>query len=441
MNSPEDNHPTQPQIIVIGAGAAGLLAAAVAAEMGRKVLLVEKNRKPGVKILMSGGTRCNLTHACDAKGIIEAYREQGRFLHSALAKLDPPGVVELFRDEGVEVKTEDTGKIFPASDSAVDVQQALLRRLARSGAAISTGEGVTRIASDDDGFVVTTTTRTLRCSKLIVTTGGQSYPGCGTTGEGFHWAEQLGHTIVTPRPALVPLLTDEPWVKGLQGLTMPDVWVAVRIRPDALQDGLALLPRRLAIRRGNKSGLLAQRQSSLLFTHIGLSGPAALDVSRAVAIFPKPRMLELICDFLPKRSAEEIESTWSKEAAAEGGKLLINLIAQHIPRRLAETLMTLTGASLELRAAEWAKSLRKSLVALVKACPIPLSGTLGFEKAEVTTGGIDLKEVDSRTMESKRIPGLYFAGEILDLDGPIGGYNFQAAFSTGMLAGLSAAGD
>jgi predicted flavoprotein YhiN len=439
MNPPENTEQTDWEVIVIGAGAAGLLAAIAAAERGRQVLLVEKNRKPGVKILMSGGTRCNLTHDCDARGIIEAYGDQGKFLHSALAKLDPAGVVELFRVEGVEVKTEETGKIFPISNSAVDVQQALLRRLARSGAKIISGEGVTEFRPVEGGFRVATSTRELHCSKLVVTTGGQSYPGCGTTGEGFQWAQKLGHTIVPPRPALVPLLTDEPWVKGLQGLTIPDALVEIRIRKDVGGDA-PQAPRRGMRGRLGKDGVLARRRSSLLFTHIGLSGPAALDVSRAVATYPKPRMLELNCDFLPDQSLEVIEARWSKEASQEGAKLLVNLIAQHIPRRLAETLMAQAGIAPELRAAEWSKPLRKVVVALVKASPIALAGTLGFEKAEVTTGGIDLKEIDSRTMESRLLPGLYFAGEILDLDGPIGGYNFQAAFSTGMLAGLSAAG-
>lgn len=426
------------EIIIIGAGAAGLLAAIVASEQGRRVLLLEKNRKPGVKILMSGGTRCNLTHDTDARGIIEAYGDQGKFLHSALARLDPKGVIELFGAEGVGVKREDTGKIFPQSDSAVDVQQALLRRAGRAGVILSTGEAVTEFAVVDGGFEVVTPTRRLSCAKLIVTTGGKSYPGCGTTGEGIEWAEKLGHRIVPPRPALAPLLTDELWVKGLQGLTIPDASVEIRIQKEVAADAPAA-PRQGLRGRVGKDGVLARRRSSLLFTHIGLSGPAALDVSRAVATYPKPRMLELVCDFLPGQTLEAIETQWSQEASREGGKLLLNLVAQHIPRRLAETLMARAQIPLELRGAEWSKPLRKALVTQVKACRIPMAGTLGFEKAEVTTGGVDLGDVDSRTMESRRTRGLYFAGEVLDLDGPIGGYNFQAAFSTGMLAGLSAA--
>lgn len=432
------SHRFEQEIVVVGAGAAGLMAAIAAAEQGRTVLVVEKNRKPGVKILMSGGTRCNVTHDTDARGIIEAYGDQGRFLHSALAKLDPRGVVELFAAEGVQVKREETGKLFPVSDSAVDVQQALLRRAERAGVKLSSGEGVSGFASIDGGFEVTTATRTLCCHKLIVTTGGKSYPGCGTTGQGFEWAESLGHTIIAPRPALVPLLTDDLWVKQLQGLTIPDALVEIRIAKEFAAE--APPPNKQGLRgRVGKDGVMARRRSSLLFTHIGLSGPAALDVSRAVATYAKPRMLELVVDFLPGVKLETLEAEWSKEASREGGKLVLNLVAQQIPRRLAETLLARAQIPAELRGAEWSKSQRKALLAEVKSSRIAMAGTLGFEKAEVTTGGIDLAEVDSRTMESRKVKGLYFAGEILDLDGPIGGYNFQAAFSTGMLAGLSAA--
>jgi predicted Rossmann fold flavoprotein len=426
------------EVIVLGAGAAGLLAAIAAAECGRQVLVLEKNRKPGVKILMSGGTRCNLTHNTDARGIIEAYGDAGRFLHSALAKLDPRGVIELFQAEGVEVKIEETGKIFPVSDSAVDVQQALLRRVGRSGARLSAGEAATAISKETDDYLIETPSRSLRCRRLIITTGGKSYPGCGTTGDGYAWAEIFGHQIIPPRPALTPLLVDEEWVKGLQGLTIPDAEVGIRIQPEIEADAPSAL-RRCARGRLGKDKFLARRRASLLFTHLGLSGPAALDVSRAVTTYPKPRLLELVCDFLPAQAAEAIETQWTQEAAREGARLLVNLLSTHVPRRLAETLMTRAKIPLELRAAEWSKPLRKALIAQIKASRIPLAGTLGFEKAEVTTGGVDLSEVNSKTMESRKVKGLYFAGEILDLDGPIGGYNFQAAFSTGLLAGMSAA--
>src|SRR4051794_5639509 len=307
-------------IVVLGAGAAGLVAAARAAELDRRVLLLEKNRKPGVKILMSGGTRCNLTHATDNRGIVEAYGPPGKFLHSALAALSVQDTVRLFEEEGVATKVEPTGKIFPVSDRALDVLEALLRRLRRSGATLSAGEPVTEFKPAADGFTVATPLRTITSGRVILTTGGKSYPGCGTTGDGYRLAAAFGHTIVPPRPALVPITTDAPWVAALRGVTLPDVQLRVH------QDG-----QKLAARRG-----------SLLFAHFGLTGPVALDVSRVVSGHPDPRALHLEIDLLPAVPEAELDQFLQAEALASGKKQLANVLATHLPHRLAETLLTLT---------------------------------------------------------------------------------------------------
>ena len=207
--------------IVIGAGAAGLVTAIHAAERGRRVLLLEKSRKPGVKILMSGGTRCNITHDCDARGIVEAFGTNGKFLHSALANFGVRETVEFFNGEGVATKAEETGKIFPVSNKAIDVLDALLRRLHRSGATLALTEPAKAVAAIDGGFSVTTPVRTVTAAKLLVTTGGLSYPGCGTTGDGYGFAKQFGHTVTATSPALVPLTTKPDWVPELKGITLP----------------------------------------------------------------------------------------------------------------------------------------------------------------------------------------------------------------------------
>ncbi len=407
-------------VIVIGAGAAGLVAAAEAAARGLRTLLIEKNRRPGVKILMSGGTRCNLTHATDKWGIIKAYGKQGNFLHSALAALSPADLVKLIEDEGVPTKIEETGKVFPVSNRATDVSEALMRRLERSGAELALEEPVQRIEriQTEPGFQLTTGNRTILARKVIITVGGQSYSGSGTSGDGYAWATALGHTVVAPRPALVPLTTDVSWVRELSGVTVPDV--AVQLFAEG------------------QAKTLDQRRGSLLFTHFGLSGPVILDISGAYTLLPSPAKARLSCDFLPDARVEQIEEEF-RDAAKGGGKrrLIVNLIAERLPRRLVEALLALAEIQPETRAAEFSKSGRTGLVQAIKRAEIPITGSRGFAKAEVTAGGVALEEVDSRTMESKRVPGLYFAGEILDLDGPIGGYNFQAAFSTGVLAGRS----
>src|SRR6478672_7403602 len=219
-------------VIVIGAGAAGLVAAAEAASRGRRTLLLEKNQRPGVKILMAGGTRCNLTHATDKWGIIKAYGEQGNFLHSALAALSPADLVKLIEDEGVPTKVEETGKIFPVSNRATDVLDALMKRFSRSSAELSLEEPVQRMErlADASVFPITTNRRELTTEKVIITVGGQSYPGSGTTGDGYAWAAAFGHTIVPPRPALVPLVSEAAWVRGLSGITIPDVAVELTRR-------------------------------------------------------------------------------------------------------------------------------------------------------------------------------------------------------------------
>ena len=402
-------------VVVVGGGAAGLLAAARAAERGKRVLLLEKNTKAGVKILMSGGTRCNLTHAADRRGIAEAFpRDQSRFLHGPLAALGPEELVDLFHRAGLETKVESTGKIFPRSDRALDVQRTLLGMLQNSGARLALGEGVSEITRTDDGFRVRTAERCLACGSVILATGGQSYPGCGTTGDGYAWAKALGHAIVPPRPALVPLKTRETWAHDLTGLTMPDV--------------------RLSVRARNSKKPLATRRGSLLFTHFGLSGPAAMDVSRAVTYLPRDDEAQLVCDLLPDMGEEQI---LRELGTLDGARQSSTLLAQWLPRRIVESLFAQSAVPSTRRAAELSKVERRRLVTGIKGTVFTTAGSLGFAKAEVTAGGVALDAVSSSDMQSRHTPGLYLVGEVLDIDGPIGGYNFQAAFSTGWLAGDS----
>ena len=400
--------------VILGAGAAGLMAAVHAAERGRRVLLLEKAKKPGVKILMSGGTRCNITHDCPDRDIIPAFGPNGKFLHSALAGFGVRDTVAFFEAEGVATKVEETGKIFPASDRALDVLNALLNRLLRSGVRPCVQEPATALdALADGGFRVTTPQRTVTCERVLVTTGGLSYPGCGTTGDGYGFARQFGHTIVSTRPALVPLRSAEPWVADLKGLTLDDITLTV----------------------SDNGKRLDHRRGGLCFAHFGLTGPAPLDVSRAVSSHPAPATLALDADLLPGEPEPAFDEFVRTETAANGKQLLAVVLSAKVPRRLADLAVARAGLPADRRAAALSKPDRQKLVAAVKRLRVPLAGTLGYEKAEVTAGGVALAEVDSRTMQSKRHPGLYFAGEVLDLDGWIGGYNFQSAWSTGAAAG------
>lgn len=429
---------------MVGAGAAGLLAAIRSAERNLRTLLLEKNRKPAVKILMSGGTRCNITQATDTRGIVAAYGPPGKFLHSALAALSPHDVVDLFHAEGVPTKVESTGKIFPVSDRALDVQQALLRRLARSGAELITDVPVVSIRQADQGFVVVGEQQSWTGRNLVLTTGGMSYPGCGTTGDGYAWAQSLTHTIRPPRPALVPITSNAEWIRQLSGVTLPDIALRVR-EPNQPIPGTVINE---TLNRGNQDNEhlilgrvrnkpLATDRGSLLFTHFGLSGPVVLNLSRTVSGHPSPTTLTLECDLLPNLTEPDLLQELQQAGQTAGNQLVLTRWSDYLPRRVVETLFTLADIVPSRKCSELSKAERGRLIAATKRLTIPISGTLGFEKAEVTAGGVSLKEVDSRTMQSLRVPNLYFAGEILDLDGPIGGYNFQAAFSTGWLAGSS----
>jgi predicted Rossmann fold flavoprotein len=408
-------------IVVVGAGAAGLMAAIRAAEFGRRVLVLEKNRRPGVKILMSGGTRCNLTHDTDNRGIVEAYGPPGRFLHSALACLSVQATIEFFENEGVLTKVEETGKVFPVSNKAVDVLDALLRRLRRSGAVLAVEEPLRDLERTEDGFLLTTPARSLTAGRVVLTTGGRSYPGSGTTGDGYAFASRFGHTIIPPRPALVPITVAVPWVVELRGITVPDVGVRVL--------------------EGSKG--LVLRRGSLLFAHFGLSGPVVLDVSRVVSGHPNPRSLDLELDLLPNLTEPALDEQVRQESAASGKKQLAAVLPATatgpLPRRLAEAVLAQADLPIDRKAAALSRAERVKLVGALKRLRLPITGTLGFGKAEVTAGGVALDEVDSRSLRSRKVEGLYLAGEIIDLDGPIGGYNFQAAWSTGWLAGQRAA--
>ncbi len=409
-------------VAIVGAGPAGMMAAARAAARGRRTIVIDRNREAGVKILLSGGTRCNLTHATDARGIVAAFGPNGRFLHSALAALSPQNVIELFEGEGVLTKFEPGGKVFPASDRASDVRAALMRRVKQAGCNVATGEMVAEIVRDSAGFRLITDQREILAKKLLLATGGQSYPACGTTGDGYRWAAALGHRVVPPHTALVPITSHAPWVLALQGITLPDVRAAV-------------VELEVEAHATKGRGSLAESRGALLFAHFGVTGPAAMDVSHAVSGHPRPSELRLRCDLLPELSAQELERELNEKTCQAGKRQVAGLLDAWLPRRVGETLFQRIGVSPAKPLAEFSKNERRHLIATAKSLEIPVAGTMGFRKAEVTAGGVALDEVDSRTMQSRLVPGLYFAGELLDLNGPIGGYNFQAAFSTGWLAG------
>jgi len=417
-------------IVIVGAGAAGLMAAATAAAACReravesRVVVLEKNRKAGVKILMSGGTRCNLTHDCGPAGIMEAFGNGGSFLRQALAILPPAAIVQLFNSLGVATQVESTGKVFPTSNRALDVRDALLRYAIEAGAEVKLGVTVKSIETAGQQFVLRMDDGDMTADRVIVTSGGRSYPGCGTIGEGYGWMKSFGHTIVQTRPALVPLVGGEAWMHEISGVTLDHVCASVWSAPE---------PGKKADKRP-----LMSRPGGFLFTHLGYSGPTAMDVSGVITAAGDPAKTRLTLDLVPDKSVVEVESWFEKSRQREGSRKVVAALTDWIPRRLAEAISLDAGAS-DSTFAELSRTAMTKLGSHLKRLPLPVSGTRGFEKAEVTGGGVSLREVDPRTMQSRLVPGLFIAGEILDLDGWIGGYNFQSAFSTGYIAGHHAA--
>jgi predicted Rossmann fold flavoprotein len=414
--------------IIVGGGAAGLWAAGTAAQRGKKVLVLEKNNKAGVKILMSGGTRCNITHHADSRKIAEAFGKQGRVLLSVLKRLSPEDVVREFESEGVQTKVEETGKVFPVSDRAIDVRDAVVRRLARFGAELLCGCEVESVGPDatGDGFRIEATVQgrpmQTHCKTVLITTGGLSYSGCGTTGDGYAWLKNMGHSITPLRPALTPLTSPESRVHELSGLTLEDVLVRAEV---------------VAQTRDTKPLKLERRESrgGFLWTHKGCSGPTCMNVSRCFSDRGLEDRLELVVDLLPDASVQQLEE-WIAQETRQSNRALSTVLSHRIPKRLASSILQSIGANYDPHMAELPKAIRVKMIESLKQYRIAISGTLGYPKAEVTAGGVELGEVNFQDMQSRRQPGLYLAGEILDLDGPIGGYNFQAAWSTGHSAGL-----
>ena len=401
-------------VIVVGGGAAGLMAAGSAAETGARVTLLERMDRPGRKLLVTGNGRCNLTHACSARAFVEACGPGGRFLHNALARFDCAAAIAFFERRGLRVRREADGRCFPATDRSADVLGALAGLARDGGVRIEVDARVVAIRPGEGGFRVSTARGEFEARSVVLATGGRSYPATGSSGDGYALAQVLGHRVVTTRPSEVPLVAGPGWVRALAGLSLPDAGVRVT--------------------QGRK---VAKLRGAVLFTHFGVSGPAVLDASRSVTHWLDQGPVNLELDLAPDDALSDVEA-WLERAAAAGQKAVRTLLRERMPERLSEAVAERAGASVGA-ASSLPAAVRREVARCVKAVSLSVTGTRGFEEAVVTAGGIDTRDVDPRTLESRRVPGLHFAGEVLDLDGPRGGYNLQIAWSTGRAAGSHAA--
>jgi len=409
------------QVIIIGAGGAGLIAAWRCALAGAPVTILERNPKPGIKLLISGGGKCNITHAGPMEEIRKAFLpREARFLKPSFYRFTNENMLALLESRGVKTYTRPNGRVFPVSGRAGDVVQVLVDTVKEAGGTITLGVRVDSIERDSEGISGVVAGGTFIPSRnVILATGGVSYPKTGTTGDGIAWARALGHTIQPLRPALAPIGITPPLPKEWRGI--------------ALRDGC------LSVVAGGKK--IAHWSDDILISHEGISGPAALEVSRAAAEARESDQTFLEFDFYPLREFTTLDKTLNEHIQRERGKMIGTVLEAWVPNRLAEPLLRSAGVDPATRGHVVTAADRKKVVHLLKSWTIGRVADIKIERGEVTAGGVSLDEVDPQSMRSRRVKGLYLCGELLDLAGPVGGYNLQAAFSTGFVAGESAAQD
>lgn len=402
-----------------------MMACIAASAAGAKVLLVDKGDKLGRKLGISGGGRCNVTNAKELDELIKYIPGNGRFLHSALSTFGNRDIIAFFEAMGIKLKEEDRGRMFPVSDKAKTVVDALVNRVREQGVAIRVNSPVQRIeyAGGRTSGVRLRSGEQIAGRSVIVATGGKSVPHTGSTGDGYLWAEEAGHTITELYPTEVPITSSDAFIqsKELQGLSLRGVHLAVW---------------------NEKGKIVIEHEGDLIFTHFGISGPAALRCSQFVVKQLKKsgeRTVQMTIDLFPDRSIDELYAETMRLARNESKKAVKNVLRGFFPERLIPLLLKKAGVQDDITYDNIPKQPWTELVKLAKAFPLRANGTLSIEEAFVTGGGIHLKEIDPKTMQSKRMPGLFFCGEVLDVHGYTGGYNITAAFSTGYTAGKHAA--
>ena len=407
------------KIIVVGGGASGIMAAIVAAEGGAQVTLFEKMPRVGRKLSITGKGRCNLTNSADVEEIVKNISGNGKFLYSALKNFSSIDTVNFFENLGVVTKIERGGRIFPASDDAKEVIDALLRRLAILGVEVKTNSPVKEILSENKKIVgVIVDDKKFLADAVILATGGASYPATGSTGDGFKFARRLGHTVTEILPALVPLEVEEDFVKDLQGLSLKNVRVKL-------------------LAEGKK---ISEHFGEMLFTHFGVSGPIILTLSRQAAkLLSEKKFVELEINLKPALTPEQLDARLLRDFDKFKRKTIKNSLVDLLPAKLIPIILDLSYLPEEKRVDEITLLERRRLTEILRGLPLTITKTRPLEEAIVTAGGISIKEINPRTMQSKIIDGLYIVGEVADVDGFTGGYNLQAAWSTGFAAGTFAA--
>lgn len=405
------------KVIVIGGGPAGIMAAGIAAQRGQDVVLLEKNERLGKKLLISGKGRCNITNNTDIEGLIENTPGNGNFLYSAFYTFSNQDLIDFFNQKGLKTKVERGGRVFPESDSSRDVLNTLMSFLKSNGVKIITGSAAKSILTEDgratgvlleDGSV-------MEAGSVVLAVGGMSYPGTGSTGDGYEMARKLGHTVTTLKPSLVPLITKEEWIRDLQGLSLKNISVSFK----------------------NSNGKeIYSDFGEMIFTHFGVSGPVILSASRHLLSYDF-KNINLILDLKPALTEEKLDERIQRDFDKYSRKQFKNALDDLLPQKFIPVIISLSEINQEKPVHQITKEERKRLVTLLKALKITIVGARPIKEAIVTAGGIKTNEINPSTMESKKVKGLFMAGEIIDVDAYTGGFNLTIAFSTGYLAGIN----
>lgn len=403
-------------VLIIGAGAAGLIAAGVASMAGKKVVLLERNERPARKVMITGKGRCNVTNDCNSLDeLIANVPVNGRFLYSAFSRFMPSDTIELFEDMGVELKTERGNRVFPVSEKAVDIVDALIAFGTDDGAEIVKGRAKELIIEDGTvKGVVTYDGDKLFAEKVIIATGGKSYPATGSTGDGYELAKQAGHTIVPLKPSLISLECHEGFCTDLQGLSLKNVSIKV------------------IDKKKNKE--IYEDFGEMIFTHFGVSGPMILSASSHMREMEKGRY-EIHIDMKPRLTPEQLDARILRDFSENNNKNFINSLGGLLPRKMIPVVVKLSGIKSTEKVNQITKDQRQKLVSVLKDIKVTINDFSPIEEAIITSGGVKTGEINPKTMESKLVKNLFFAGEVIDVDAYTGGFNLQIAFSTGHLAG------
>lgn len=406
------------KVVIIGGGAAGMMAAVFSARNGRDVILLEKNEKLGKKLFITGKGRCNITNSADVEDLFSAVISNPKFLYSGFYSFTNEQVIDFFEELGVRTKIERGGRVFPQSDHSSDVIRALEYEMKRLGVQICLNTEIKEIITSDEHIrgVRTSEGKKLLCDAVIVATGGISYPSTGSTGDGFRFAKACGHKVTELSPSLVPMEVKEWYAKELMGLSLRNISVCVT--------------------DGQKK--IYEEFGEMLFTHYGVTGPVILSASSIVGKYLKKRELILHIDLKPALSEEQLDRRVLREFETNHNRKFKNAIDSLFPSKLKPVMIELSGIPEEKKVNEITKEERLRFIHLIKDFSMTLTGLRGYQEAIITKGGVSVKEINPGTMESKILKGLYFAGEVLDLDAVTGGYNLQIAWSTGYLAGTNA---